>query len=475
MRYTDTRDESVDISFREAVMGGMNGRTGGLYIPRDFPAPDAEFFGKADPPSFKETAFAMAAPFVEGEIPAGELENIISDSYPFSPITVAVGPRSYILELFHGPTCAFKDFGARFMARVMSYFNRAEDTPLHILVATSGDTGSAVGSAFHNVPGIDVTILFPKGKISKLQEKQLSTFDGNVRALRVDGTFDDCQRLVKAAFTDPDLRVRLRLSSANSINIARLLPQAFYYMHAALTVKRQVPSENPSIIVTVPSGNFGNLTSGLIAREMGAPIRGFIAATNENRTVPDWIATGVYRTRPSVPTLSNAMDVGAPSNYERIAKMYTLKEVRRLFAAYWTDDDGTLESISDCKKKTGYTIDPHGAVAWRAWSDICSGAMEALLSDASRSGHAAAVDRAARPGLVPNAPLWAKDITDGKAYGIVLETAHPAKFGDTVFKALGIRPTVPERLERVLSLPDMAHDMSAEYDDFKAWLTSTLP
>lgn len=334
MIYTDTRDNSVKVDFKTAVMGGMNQATGGLYIPVEFPKLDSALLNKDPAPSFRDVAFNMAKPYVAGEIPDDDLAAIIQDAYPFQPKVVPLDATSYVMELFHGPTCAFKDFGARFMARVMSYFNRNESTPLHILVATSGDTGSAVGSAFHGVPGLDVTILYPDGKISPLQEKQLSTFTGNVRALKVKGTFDDCQKLVKTAFTDTELRGKLRLSSANSINISRLLPQSFYYMYSALVVRNRCALDNkiadPSIIMVVPSGNFGNLTSGLIAREMGAPIAGFTAATNSNRTIPDWIATGDYNARPSVETFANAMDVGAPSNYERIKAMYTLDEVRNL-------------------------------------------------------------------------------------------------------------------------------------------------
>ncbi len=470
MVYTDTRNKNVKADFKTAVLNGMNVSTGGLYIPVSFPKLPDSFVKRIPEPSFREVAFEMAKPYVEGEIPDGDLEAIIQDAYPFTAKIVPIDHVSYVLELFHGPTCAFKDFGARFMARVMSYFNRSEDQNLHILVATSGDTGSAVGSAFHNVPGIDVTILYPEGKISPLQEKQLSTFTGNVRALKVKGTFDDCQKLVKTAFTDIDLRKKFRLSSANSINISRLLPQSFYYMYSSLVVKNRIPQdskiEDPSIIVVVPSGNFGNLTSGLIAREMGAPIRGFVAATNSNHTVPDWIATGDYNARPSVATLSNAMDVGAPSNYERIAAMYSLDEVRSMFASYWTDDEGTLSAIKGCHDKTGYTIDPHGAVAWKAWNDIRHGAMEKLLSGEKGDFK--------KPGLTPNIPEWAKSVPEKKAVGIILETAHPAKFGSTVVSAIGREPSMPDRLEKVMSLPDNSIPMANDYDTFKDWLTSNL-
>lgn len=470
MIYTDTRDNSAKVDFKTAVMSGMNKATGGLYIPTSFPKLEKSFIEKNPEPSFRDIAFNMAKPYVDGEIPDDDLAAIIQDAYPFSPKVVPLDSVSYVLELFHGPTCAFKDFGARFMARTMSYFNRNEDTPLHILVATSGDTGSAVGSAFHNVPGLDVTILYPDGKISEIQEKQLSTFTGNVRALKVKGTFDDCQKLVKTAFTDEELRKKLRLSSANSINIARLLPQSFYYMYAACVVRNRAAMDNkihdPKIIMVVPSGNFGNLTSGLIAKEMGAPIAGFTAATNSNKTIPDWIATGDYNARPSVETFANAMDVGAPSNYERIKAMYTLEEVRRDFASYWLNNDGIVDAIKSCNSKTGYIIDPHGAIGWKAWDSIRSGEMEALINGNKNDYN--------NPGLTPNIPAWGQDVVNKKAVGVILETASPAKFGQTVFDAIGKEPPIPSRLEEVMRLPDRAIPMDNDYNTFKDWLLANL-
>ena len=470
MIYTDTRDSSAQVNFRTAVMSGMNQKTGGLYIPVEFPKIDSSLLNKDPAPSFRDIAFNMAKPYVEGEIPDADLAAIIQDAYPFSPKVAPLDNKSYILELFHGPTCAFKDFGARFMARTMSYFNRNEDSKLHILVATSGDTGSAVGSAFHGVEGLDVTILYPDGKISPLQEKQLSTFTGNVRALKVKGTFDDCQKLVKTAFTDDELRGKLRLSSANSINIARLLPQSFYYMYAALIVRNRAALQNkianPDIIMVVPSGNFGNLTSGLIAREMGGPIAGFVAATNTNKTIPDWIATGNYNARPSVETYANAMDVGAPSNYERIKAMYSLEEVRKLFGSYWLDNEGIMKAIEDCHRMTGYIIDPHGAIGYKAWKDIANGAMEKLINGEKNDFN--------MPGLTPNIPDWADKVINKTAVGVVLETASPAKFGSIVTQAIGREPPMPDRLEEVLRLPDNAIPMENDYNMFKDWLISNL-
>lgn len=473
MMYRDTRDASRTVSFRQAVLQGMDSETGGLYIPERIPTLPSSFLNKIPVPSFRDIAFEVSKLFIEEEIPESDLMAIVADAFPFTAPITPVDPTTYVLELFHGPTCAFKDFGARFMARTMAYFNRSEKEPLHILVATSGDTGSAVGSAFYGVEGIDVTILYPKGKISPLQEKQLSTFDGNVRSLCVEGTFDDCQKLVKTAFTDATLRDTLRLSSANSINISRLLPQSFYYIYGSLLIRDRCPYDSkldcPSLIVTVPSGNFGNLTSGLLARAMGAPIRGFIAATNANTTVPDWLASGEYTPRSSIATLSNAMDVGAPSNYERIQALYSLNDARQMIAGYWLDDAGTKEAIRSCHDRTGYIIDPHGAVAWKAWDDVRSGAMASLLSGKTTKD--------GMPGLKGTkniAPEWARDCADKKCVGMILETAHPAKFGETVRDAIGREPSIPERLERVLSLPDRSQPMNADYTEFKAWLLANL-
>lgn len=473
MKYRDTRDPSRIVSFRTAVLQGMDPVTGGLYVPEEIPALPKPFLTRNLAPSFRDVALETARPFVGDEMSEGELMALIADAYPFTAPISPIDPTTYVLELFHGPTCAFKDFGARFMARAMAHFNRDEKDSLHILVATSGDTGSAVGSAFHGVSGIDVTILYPRGKISPLQEKQLSTFDGNVRSLSVEGTFDDCQKLVKTAFTDDGLRGKLRLSSANSINISRLLPQSFYYTYGALLIRDRGRYDNnidsPQLIVTVPSGNFGNLTSGLIARKMGAPIRGFIAATNSNRTVPDWLSSGDYKARPSVATLSNAMDVGSPSNFERMESLMSLEEARSMMAGYWLDDSGTMEGIRSCHERTGYIIDPHGAVAWRAWDDARSGGMAALLE-----GKTNGPGQPGLAGTAATAPEWARDCADRKCVGLILETAHPAKFGETVREAIGREPSIPDRLEKVLHLPDRSQPLRNDYGDFKEWLLANL-
>ena len=304
MRYYSTRNKGEAISFAAAALTGL-APDGGLYVPEDFPAYSPAVKSSLRTMSYTDIAFETILPWVRDDIPGPVLEEMLHSAYPFSAPLAETGDN-FVLELFHGPTAAFKDFGARFMARAFSYLRRGESRPLKILVATSGDTGGAVADGFYGVEGISVTVLYPKGRISPLQEKQIAGLGGNISALAVEGSFDDCQDLVKKAFAREDLNKRLELSSANSINISRLIPQAVYYSAAA--------GQIPGPLISVPSGNFGNLTAGLYAYKMGAPVRLFLAATNINKTVPEYLESGDYRTRLSQATLSNAMDVGAPSN-----------------------------------------------------------------------------------------------------------------------------------------------------------------
>jgi threonine synthase len=384
---------------------------------------------------FCDVALETIKPFVQGEIPPAVLEEMVHAAYTFPAPLVEAGDR-LVLELFHGPTAAFKDFGARFMARAFSYLRRDEERPLRILVATSGDTGGAVADGFFNVPGISVTVLYPRGRVSPLQERQIAGLGGNISALAVEGSFDDCQALVKAAFADGELRKRLELSSANSINIARLIPQAVYYAAAAglafggkISADEDATPRSPGqrrefaaagtagpITFCVPSGNFGNLTAGLYAMKMGAPIRGFIAATNINKTVPEYLDSGKYETQPSRATISNAMDVGAPSNFERMKAHWSWEEMRGIIRGVSVSDDDTRRTIAEVHEKWGYFLDPHGAVGWRA-VDILA-AKDAAFSALSR-------------------PL------------AVLATAHPAKFAETVEPLTGPVP-VPASLKQTM-------------------------
>ncbi|GHV78388.1 threonine synthase [Spirochaetia bacterium] len=455
MRYYSTRSRSNPVSFAVAALGGL-APDGGLFIPEEIPSYPGRVKNSLGTMSFFDIAFETIRPYVHPELPDAVLEDLVHSAYPFTAPLVSVGDR-LVLELFHGPTAAFKDFGARFMARAFSYLRRGEDKPLHILVATSGDTGGAVADGFYGVEGISVTVLYPKGRVTPLQEKQIAGLGGNIGSLAVEGSFDDCQALVKAAFADEGLRKRAALSSANSINVARLIPQAIYYSVAAgkafagktdsdgeatprggpasprvpgqsnqrsaiaiPNASHEVKAGSP-ITFCVPSGNFGNLTAGLYALKMGAPIRGFIAATNINKAVPDYLASGEYHARVSRVTISNAMDVGAPSNFERMTAHWTLEELRGMIRGVHVSDEDTRKTIAAVHDKYAYFLDPHGAVGWRA-VDILSAVAGPLA---------------------------------------ILATAHPAKFAETVEPLAGSVPA-PASIKNALSRTAQAQTIPAE-------------
>lgn len=432
MRYLSTNDPSRRVSLKEAVLDSLP-PDNGLYLPERLPVLDAAFWRDWRGMSFAETGVRVAAAFFGGDVPEETLDALTREALSFDAPLVPVTARRQVLELFHGPTLAFKDFGARFMARLMGWLARDDEGGLTVLVATSGDTGGAVAHAFHGVPGIRVVILYPSGKVSGLQEKQLTTLGGNITALEVDGTFDDCQRLVKAALLDPGVAACRRLTSANSINIARLVPQSFYYIHGI----RQL-EEGVEPVFVVPSGNLGNLTAGLLAERMGLKIRHFVAALNRNDVISPYLAGAPYQPRPSVATLSNAMDVGAPSNFARLLAIFGHDRgamVARL-RAFTVSDGETLDTIREVAARHGYQLDPHGAVGWHA------------------------------------ATRWLREHPDTTT--IILETAHPAKFPEVMDRALGPgRVGVPERLARLAAEPKVALPMTSATPDFLAWLKAT--
>lgn len=398
MRYLNTRTTDEIVSFKEATLNGL-GSKGGLYIPESIPFLPQSFFDKIESLCDVEIATKALLPFVEGSLSEIQLDHIVSETLSFPTPVINVKNDVYVLELFHGPTQAFKDVGARFMSRCLSNFvEPGADTT--VLVATSGDTGSAVANGFANVDGIQVKILFPKGKVSPFQEYQMTSLGGNIQALEVDGTFDDCQALVKQAFNDENLNNKIQLSSANSINVARFLPQMIYYFLAYKQLKNQLSGKK--WIVSVPSGNFGNLTAGLIAKKMGLPIHQFVAANNSNSTFFEYLNTGNYDPKQSISTYSNAMDVGAPSNFERIEFLYDQKldSIKSDILGFTISDENTLEEMKRVYSESGYILDPHGAV-----------------------GHAGLLEHLKEHQL-----------------GIFLETAHPRKFESVVKKAL---PTYP--------------------------------
>jgi threonine synthase len=432
MKLYSTKNTTAFVDLQEAVFKGLP-EDNGLFMPENITPLPASFFENIKDYSLQDIAFEVCKNLFQGYIPENDLREIIEKSIDFPAPVVKLDDSTHILELFHGPSLAFKDFGARFMAQLMSYFNRGNDKELVILVATSGDTGGAVAFGFHNTPGIKVVILYPSGKVSMLQEKQLTTLGGNITALEIDGTFDDCQALVKKAFLDQELTSKIRLSSANSINIARLIPQSFYYMEAYKQI------ENPDkVVFCIPSGNFGNLTAGLFAKQMGLPVHHFIAATNANDIVPKYLNTGNYEPKASVRTLSNAMDVGNPSNFARMLDIYssTWNNIKEDISGYGFDDDTTKDAMREVHSKYNYVIEPHGAVGYLALKE------------------------------------WQKD--NPNTQGIILETAHASKFIDDVEEILGQSIEIPERLAILSERKKESILMNTEFDGFKTWLLNNF-
>ena len=430
MKYYSTSLQAPEATLEEAVVKGLAADKG-LFMPRTIKPLPASFFEEIASLSFQEMAYRVADAFFGEDVPADTLRQIVDDTLSFDVPLVPVSPGIYSLELFHGPTLAFKDVGGRFMARLLGYFIRKEGKKqVNVLVATSGDTGSAVANGFLGVEGIHVYVLYPKGKVSEIQEKQFTTLGQNITALEVDGTFDDCQALVKSAFMDAELNAHMQLTSANSINVARFLPQAFYYFYAYAQLQRLQPGVKP--VVCVPSGNFGNITAGLFGKRMGLPVSRFIAANNRNDIFYQYLLSGQYNPRPSVATIANAMDVGNPSNFARVLDLYG--HSHDAIAAEVSGATYTDEQIADTMRATWqqhhYLLDPHGACGYRA------------LTEGLRQGEV----------------------------GIFLETAHPAKFKDTVEQIIGTEVIVPEKLQAFMLGTKQSLPMSKEFAQFKAYL-----
>ncbi|GAE85362.1 threonine synthase [Bacteroides reticulotermitis] len=430
MNYYSTNKQAPMASLQEAVVKGLASDKG-LFMPVTIKPLPQEFYDTIDTLSFQEIAYRVADAFFGEDIPADILKEIVYDTLNFDVPLVQVTESIYSLELFHGPTLAFKDVGGRFMARLLGYFIKKEgQKDVNVLVATSGDTGSAVANGFLGVEGIHVYVLYPKGKVSEIQEKQFTTLGQNITALEIDGTFDDCQALVKSAFMDKELNEHLSLTSANSINVARFLPQAFYYFYAYAQLKRAGKADQ--LVVCVPSGNFGNITAGLFGKRMGLPVKRFIAANNRNDIFFQYLQTGQYNPRPSIATIANAMDVGDPSNFARVLDLYGASH-----EAITADVSGTTytdEQIRDTVKETWekhqYLLDPHGACGYRA------------LEEGLQAGE----------------------------IGVFLETAHPAKFLETVEAILGEKVEVPVKLQEFMKGEKQNLSMTKEFADFKNYL-----
>ena len=427
-----TQKSSPNVSFEEAIFRGLPSDNG-LYMPTEIKRLPDSFFETIQDLTLVEIAEAVCNNLLGDDLSEAEIKSIITSSMTFEAPLFSLEPGVEILELFHGPSMAFKDFGARFMAAVMSHYLVKHQREIRILVATSGDTGGAVAQGFFNTPGISVTILYPSGKVSDIQEMQLTTLGGNVEALEIEGTFDDCQRLVKQAFLDADLRAKFNLASANSINIARLIPQSFYYFAAYAEAKRK--GLHHPLVFSVPSGNFGNLSAGLMAYQMGLPVKAFIAACNENHPVPDYLSTGVYHPEPSVETISNAMDVGSPSNFVRMQILSggVLDEIKQVVKGYFTDDVQTKNRMSEVYEKTGYIMCPHTAVGY-----------DGLLQYQKECGE--------------------------KVTGVVLSTAHYAKFLPTVEAVIGGKVPVPLRLSELLDKQKKSILLGTDFEGFKKFL-----
>jgi len=430
MKYYSTNKKVSGVSLQDAVVKGL-AEDKGLFMPNEIKKLPQSFFDTIETLSFQEMAYVVADAFFGEDVEAGALKKIVYETLNFDVPLVHVNDNIYSLELYHGPTLAFKDVGGRFMSRLLGYFiQKQNDTKINVLVATSGDTGSAVANGFLGVEGIHVYVLYPKGLVSPIQECQFTTLGQNITALEVDGTFDDCQALVKSAFMDEELNAKLKLTSANSINVARFLPQSFYYFYAYAQLKKLGKADN--LVMCVPSGNFGNITAGLFAKKMGLPVKRFIAANNRNDIFLQYLQTGEYKPRPSVSTIANAMDVGDPSNFARVLDLYggAHEAISGEISGVSYNDEQISEALKACKQETGYLLDPHGAVGYRALKE----------------------------GLKANET------------GIFLETAHPAKFLETVENIIGEKVEIPQKLQEFMKGEKKSLPMNKDFQSFKNYL-----
>lgn len=432
MQLYSTNNKDLIVSFKEAVFNSMP-QDKGLYMPVKIPRLDQTFIDNIEQYSLPEIAFHIASALLKDELPEAELKTLIDDAVNFDAPVVKLDEQTFVLELFHGPSLAFKDFGARFMSRVMAYFLKDGEQLLDVLVATSGDTGGAVALGFLGVPNTRVTILFPKGKVSEIQRLQLTTNGKNIRAIAVEGTFDDCQSLVKQAFADEELNSKLRLTSANSINIARLIPQTFYYFNAFAQLKRQGFKK---VVFSVPSGNFGNIGAGLLAYKMGLPVHQFIAATNANDTVPRFLETGIYETKPSVQTYANAMDVGAPSNWVRIMDLFHQDQeaIREIVRAYRFTDEETLAAIDEIYVQFNYIACPHTAIAYLA------------------------------------VKAFAAKNPNPDTANVFLSTAHSCKFPEVFSADMQQKIDLPEQVRLLHQNEEVYTELEKDFEGFKAYL-----
>ncbi|RPA70085.1 threonine synthase [Cyclobacteriaceae bacterium YHN15] len=433
MNFYSTNDPGHKVSLKEAVIRGL-APDQGLYMPEKIPTLSHSFFEQLPQMSFQEIGYEVISALFSGDLTKNQIMELVDHTLSFDAPLVKVEEGIYALELFHGPTLAFKDFGARFCSKLMSMLMEGEERKIRVLVATSGDTGSAVANGFYKVPGVEVVILYPKGKVSELQEKQFTTLGENIHCLEVEGVFDDCQRMVKEAFLDKELNSNMLLTSANSINIARWIPQCLYYFYAW----SKLPVKEKKLAMSVPSGNFGNLGAGILAERMGLPIEVFIASTNLNKVVPEFLEGAPFSAKPSVQTISNSMDVGNPSNFYRLLSLYGNDEdlIKEKVNGFFFDDNETGQAMKKVKSENGYIMDPHGAVGYLGLKKFM-------------------------------------DQNPGEYVGIFLETAHPGKFKSVVDKVLGIDLELPERLNKFLSGTKKVEVLENDFEAFRSYLMNS--
>ena len=434
MKFYSTNNPGHKVSLKEAVIKGL-APDQGLYMPESVPVLSQAFFEQLPQMSFQEMGYEVISALFKEDLTQAQIKELVDHTLSFDAPLVKVEEGIYALELFHGPTLAFKDFGARFCSKLMSVLMEGEQRKVRVLVATSGDTGSAVANGFFKVPGVEVIILYPKGKVSELQEMQFTTLGENISCLKVEGVFDDCQKLVKEAFLDEDLNRKMMLTSANSINVARWIPQSLYYFYAC----SRLPKNHKKLVFSVPSGNFGNLGAGILAEIMGLPIDVFIASTNLNKVVPEFLEGSSFTAKPSVQTISNSMDVGNPSNFYRLLALYGNDEnlFKEKVKGFFFDDDETGQAMKKVKSENGYIMDPHGAVGYLGLKKFM-------------------------------------DQNPGEYLGVFLETAHPGKFKAVVDEVLGIDLQLPERLRNFLTGNKKVETLENDFGAFRSYLLNSI-
>lgn len=462
MFFYDINNKTNKVSFKTAVIEGINIKTGGTFMPAEFGKLSPSVIYRNPPPSFRDLTFEIMRNFCGGEIPDSDLMSIIAQFYPYKIPVNPLNQTTYLLELFHGPTCNYKDIGAGFFAYLLEYFNKTEDEPFNVILPASGERACAAGYAFSQVSGVRAVILCPKDSVTEIQKQQMLKNTENVYYLFVSDSIEECENMVNQALSDKDLQQKLKLiPGSGTLNIAPLLVQSVFFVYAVLVILYRCgydnKIENPSIIVSVPSGSFSNLTAGLIAKKMGAPINGFISAENENHVISSWLeSNGKYDRKPPVKTNTPALDIANPINFKRMLSIYNLKDLRKYILPHWFNDAETIEAVRSCNEKTGYIIDPHGAIAWQSWQRI---SLENLKTQKGKKKRKTCIDGCAKDSLI----------------GLVLQTSHPGKYSDIMEKTVGRAPSLPDRLEAPTSWNDNTIiNIEADFTGFKDWLISVL-